>query len=189
MWYRTEWMDKILQSEAAKRIIDYVSDVYGESYVGLWLFQVIGTAIDEVNLIVMGLYDEIFSETAEKLLPYWEKEYGIISDDTLTLEERRANIKAKMQMMAPINPAKLENILSDTVGKKVMITEVSGSNKIIIDVIGYVDDLTGMKEIIERLKPAHVIYEINTSDVIEKQFEIKYRIVESIHAMIPVAFS
>ena len=70
-----------------------------------------------------------------------------------------------------------------------MITEVTGSNKIIIDVIGYVDDLTGMREIIERLKPAHVIYEINTSDVIEEQFESKYRIVESIHAMIPVTFS
>lgn len=189
MWYKTEQMEKIIQSESAQRIIDYVSDIYGKSYVGLWLFQVIGIAIDEVNLIIMDLYDEIFPETSEKLLPYWEKEYGIIPDDTLTIEERRANIKAKMQMVAPINPAKLENILSDTVGKKVMITEVPGSNKIIIDVIGYVDDLTGMKEIIERLKPAHVVYEINTSDVIEEQFEIKYRIVESIHAVIPVTFS
>ena len=189
MWYITDLMDKILESEAAQRIIDYVSDVYGESYVGLWLFQVIGIVIDDINTIIMGLFDEIFPETSEKLLPYWEKEYGIIPDDTLTIEERRANIKAKMQMMAPINPAKLENILSDTVEKEEMITEVTGSNKIIINVIGYVDDLTGMREIIERLKPAHVIYEINTSDVIEEQFEIKYRIVESIHAMIPVTFS
>lgn len=189
MWYKTDLMDKILKSEAAQRMVDYVSDVYGESYVGLWLFQVIGIVIDDINVIIMDLYDEIFPETSDKLLPYWEKEYGIISDDTLTLEERRANIKAKMQMMAPINPTKLGNILSDSIGKNVMITEESGSNKMVVDVIGYVDDLTGLKAIIDKLKPAHVIYEINTSDVIEEQFESKYRIVESIHAMIPVVFS
>ena len=74
MWYITDLMDKILESEAAQRIIDYVSDVYGESYVGLWLFQVIGIVIDDINTIIMGLFDEIFPETSEKLLPYWEKE-------------------------------------------------------------------------------------------------------------------
>ena len=158
-----------MKSEAAQRIIDYVSDVYGESYVGLWLFQVIGIVIDEVDAIIMDLFDEIFPERSEKLLPYWEKEYGIIPDDTLTLEERRANIKTKRQMIAPINPAKLYvyllKILSDLVDKTVVVTETTGSNKITIDVIGYVDDLTGMKMIIDRLKPAHVIYEIHTSEM------------------------
>ena len=189
MWYKTDLMEKILKSEAAQRIIDYVSDVYGESYVGLWLFQVIGIVIDEVNAIIMDLFDEIFPERSEKLLPYWEKEYGIIPDDTLTLEERRANIKTKRQMIAPINPAKLEKILSDLVDKTVVVTETTGSKKITIDVIGYVDDLTGMKMIIDRLKPAHVIYEIHTSDVVNAQIECKYRIVGSVHCRTAVTFT
>ena len=189
MWYKTDLMEKILQSDAAQRIIDYVSDVYGESYVGLWLFQVIGIVIDDVNAIIMDLFDEIFPEKSEKLLPYWEKEYGIIPDDTLTLEERRANIKIKRQMIAPINPAKLEKILSGLVGKTVMVTEITGSNTITIDVIGYVDDLTGMREIIDRLKPAHVIYEIHTSDVVKAQIDSMYRVVESVHCKTAVTFT
>lgn len=188
MWYKTNLMGKILKSEAAQRVIDYVSDIYGESYVGLWLFQVIGIVLDDVNAIIMSLYDEIFPETSEKLLPYWEKEYGIIPDDTLTAEERRANIKAKMQLIAPVNPAKLENFLSDVTGNEVMVTETPGSNQIVVDVIGYVDDLTGMKAVIDRLKPAHVIYEIHTSDVVNAQIESRYRIVESVHSSIAVTF-
>lgn len=188
MWYKTELMDIILQSETAQKVIDYVSDIYGESYVGLWLFQVIGIAIDEVNAVIIGLFDEIFPELSEKLLPYWEREYGIIPDDTLALSERRANIHAKMQTMAPINPAKLNNLLSALLGKEVKVTEMPGGNKIVIDVIGYVDDLRDAKKVVNKLKPAHVIYEIHTSDVANARFEGKYRITESVFCRIPVTF-
>ena len=76
MWYKTDLMEKILKSEAAQRIIDYVSDVYGESYVGLWLFQVIGIVIDEVDAIIMDLFDEIFPERSENYCHTGKKNMG-----------------------------------------------------------------------------------------------------------------
>ena len=45
MWYKTELMEQILTSESAKRMIDYVSPIYGKSRIGLWLFQIIGSGI------------------------------------------------------------------------------------------------------------------------------------------------
>ena len=41
MWYKTELMEQILTSESAKRMIDYVSPIYGKSRIALWLFQII----------------------------------------------------------------------------------------------------------------------------------------------------
>ena len=51
MWYKTDLMEKILTSENAKQMIDYVSPIYGKSRIGLWLFQVIGLEIDDVKTI------------------------------------------------------------------------------------------------------------------------------------------
>ena len=45
MRYQTELMRSILTNETAQKIIDYISPIYGDSYVGLWLFQAIGTAL------------------------------------------------------------------------------------------------------------------------------------------------
>ena len=86
MWYKTDLMDKILKSEAAQRIIDYVSDIYGESYVGLWLYQIIGVAIDDINNIINQLFDEIFPDRSQILLSYWEKEEKKCAADVLRTE-------------------------------------------------------------------------------------------------------
>ena len=44
----TQLMRSILTDETAQKLIDYVSQVYGDSYVGLWIFQVIGAALGSV---------------------------------------------------------------------------------------------------------------------------------------------
>ena len=48
MNYQTALMQQILTNEKAQEIIDYVSQIYGDSYVGLWLFQTIGSVLGPV---------------------------------------------------------------------------------------------------------------------------------------------
>ena len=47
----TELMQQILQNEISQRIIDYVSPIYGDSYVGLWIYESIGGVLkDDVDI-------------------------------------------------------------------------------------------------------------------------------------------
>ena len=50
--YSTELMEQILTSEIGQQIIQRVTNKYGNSYVGLWLFQIIGMSNDEVKAMV-----------------------------------------------------------------------------------------------------------------------------------------
>ena len=43
MNHQTELMRSILKNQKAQEIIDYVSPIYGNSYVGLWIYEAIGT--------------------------------------------------------------------------------------------------------------------------------------------------
>lgn len=91
MWYKTELMEQILTSESAKRMIDYVSPIYGKSRIGLWLFQIIGLELDDVKEICDDIYDQIFVSRATWSLPYWEKAYEItpLPDQTIEQEGSR----------------------------------------------------------------------------------------------------
>jgi len=41
--------DTILQSESAKKMIEMVTPIYDESYIGLWMFEIIGRKLDELK--------------------------------------------------------------------------------------------------------------------------------------------
>ena len=90
---RTELMKKILKSEQAQKIIDEISPVYGESYVCLWLFQIIGRELDKLDDFIQNLRDETVIQTADQwALKYWEEQYGEIEAPHLPEEKRRQNI-------------------------------------------------------------------------------------------------
>ena len=115
MWYKTELMEQILTSESAKRMIDYVSPIYGKSRIGLWLFQIIGLELDDVKEICDDIYDQIFVSRATWSLPYWEKAYEITPLPDQTIEQRRQQIQQRRVKKA-LNPARFEKILSSLSG-------------------------------------------------------------------------
>lgn len=161
---QTELMRSILTSKTAQKIIDYVSPIYGDSYVGLWLFQAIGTALDDVCDVAEQLRYETNASTAELLLDLWERRYGLPSDSSLTVEQRRARILEKRQPNGACNPARLAAAVSAALGGvKVEITENVSRNKFRVLIMEDVDSLDPAVAVIERMKPAHLIYNINVS--------------------------
>lgn len=158
---QTELMRSILTSETAQRIIDFVSPIYGESYVGLWIFQAIGVALEDVCKIAQQLKYETNPATAELLLDYWEREYGLATDSSLTAEQRRAKIIAKTQTRGPASPARLSAAISAALGGvEVDITENVAQNTFLVNIRDYVDSFTPAVAVLERMKPAHLIYQI-----------------------------
>lgn len=116
MNYQTELMRQILTNEKAQEIIDYVSQIYGDSYVGLWMFQAIGTVLEPGCDLSDALMVETSPATATLLLPYYEQEYGLQPDPSFTIEQRRELIMAARKSKGAVNPARLADAVSAALG-------------------------------------------------------------------------
>lgn len=171
---QTELMRAILTNETSQRIIDYVSQIYGNSYVGLWIYQAIGTVLGEICEMSEQLKYETNPATADILLDYWEDYYKIPRDSGLTKEQRQIRITAKTQSRGPSNPAKLENAVSASLGGvKVEITENVAKNTFLVNIRESVDSIKPAVAVLERMAPAHLIYQIQVATQTVATAEIK----------------
>lgn len=160
----TELMRSILTDETAQKIIDWVPPVYGDSYVGLWIFQAIGSVLGEVRGICEALMYETSPATATLLLDQWEDQYGLMRDSSLTIEQRRARIIQKRLTRGPCNPATLAMAVSTALGGiPVEILENVAKNTFAVVLAEVVSDVSPAVAVIERMKPAHLIYEFRVA--------------------------
>ena len=147
MNYRTELMEQILTNEKAQEIIDYVSQIYGNSYVGLWLFQTIGSVLGPLTDTSDQLMLETSPATSTLLLPYFEAEYGIQADPTMSLEQRREVVVAAMRSKGACTPARLADSVSAALGGvPVEIIEYAGDKIIFTEIEAIVNGSTSGQE-------------------------------------------
>lgn len=148
-------------SETAKRMISRVSPIYGKSYVGKWIFQVMGLEMDKARALVESLRDQVYLERCTWGMRYWEERYGIEVDETKDLKVRRAAvIRKRGKNGQPISPAALEDILSAMTGREISITEHNETYTFTIS-IGEGTTETDYDEIIDKVdtvKPSHLSY-------------------------------
>ncbi len=160
-------------SESAKKMLSYVSDgFYDESYVGKWLYQVMGLEYDKVLEIVNELPEQFFPETATWGLVYHEVKWGLPIRSNLPYEERRKLIYRKRDCRAPITPYQMELSLKNVTGFEVRIADANDLGE-----YGYVPShpnvfmayFTGdgtldsklVRSMLDALKQSHVTYKIN----------------------------
>ena len=174
---QTDLMRRILTNEKAQEIIDYVSPIYGNSYVALWIYQAIGTALGEVCTIAEQLRNETTPATADLLLDLWERQYRLPADETLTTEQRRNRIIAKIQSRGSCTPARIRDAVSAALGGvPVEIIENVAKNTFKVNIREYVEDITPAVAVLERMKPAHLIYQMQVALQIVSPAEIKVAI-------------
>lgn len=174
---RTTLSTAILTDETAQRIIDYVSQIYGRSYVGLWLFEVIGEALTSVRGVADELRTETNPITANLLLDYWEAHYNIPADSTMNAKQRQARLESKLLSRGPCNPYRLATAISSALGGvEVEITENISKNKFLVNIRSAVDDIKPAVAVIEKKKPAHLIYEIRVAMKTVAEADIKVAI-------------
>lgn len=160
----TDLMRSILTDKMAQVIIDWVPPVYGDSYVGLWIFQAIGTVLGEVWDICEALMAETSPATATLLLDQWEDQYGLQRDSSLTTEERQARIIQKRLSRGPCNPVTLAMAVSNALGGiPVDIQENVAKNTFAVVLADVVEDVTPAVAVLDRMKPAHLIYEFRVA--------------------------
>lgn len=177
--YKTELMEKILKSPKAWEIVQKLSPIYGEAYVALWLLQVIGTVLDEMDEWASSLRDQVTPNKATWSLPLWEEQYHLVTDPTWSNERRRNNILNKCVTRAPINPKKMESIIEVAANADARVEELTGKNRFTV----YISSVPGkineelVKKEINTAKPSHLIYNI----VYEKYVEGAVHIGGTIH--------
>ena len=161
MRYQTEMTRAIVTNKTAQQLMGWVSPIYGNSYVGLWLFQAIGSLMGGIGDICEALKLETNPATATLLLDQWEDQYAIPRDDSLTVEQRRARLVAKRKSSGPCNPAAMEAAVSAALGgAPVEVTENVAKNTFLLTIKEYVPDIAPAVAVLERMKPAHLIYQI-----------------------------
>ena len=160
-------------SESAKKMLSYVSDgFYDGSYVGKWIFQVMGSEYDVAQKIVEDLPAQFFPETATWGLMYHEIKWGLPVRLNLPYEERRRLIYQKRDYRAPMTPHRMEKYLETMTGFEVHIADTSDVGE-----YGFVPshpnifkvyflgegtlDAKQVRSILNGLKQAHTIYALN----------------------------
>ena len=158
---QTDLMRSILTNETAQRIIDFVAPVYGNSYVALWIYQSIGSIIGETYTIADQLKKETNPISSTLLIDMWEDHYMLERAPDLTIERRRERIANRNRMKGYCNPSKLTSIVSGALGGvKIEFNENTSKNKFQIIVLEEVESLVPAITMIDRVKPAHLIYDI-----------------------------
>ena len=152
--------DEIITSPTAKRMLERVSPIYDDSYVGLWMFQVIGLAYDEVWDKIYDLPNQLYPETATWAIELWEERYGITPDDTLSIEERRRKVIRKRTRSGAFTPKKIEALAENMTGFPARVVENVAPYTFAVYLSATTSDDDALRSEIKRLKPSHCSFEI-----------------------------
>ena len=118
-------LDNFPRSESAKKMLSYVTKGwYDRSYIGKWLYEVMGKELDEAGKLIEELPYQAFVETATWGLAYHELKWGLPMRPDLTYEERRKLIFQKRSYHAPMTPYFLEKYLKEATGFQVHIADI-----------------------------------------------------------------
>lgn len=181
--------EEILNNELGGNMLDMVSPVYDRSKLALYLFQMFGIVLQkEYDFIIYDYIEQVFMQTATWGLDQWEEQYNIIPDPSWDMDKRRANLIATLQYTAPITPIKIADRIAGLVGIPTDVAESDVSNTIDILIKGYIRDFTATRQLIDRILPAHLIYDLIAHYVVDSQLTKHYAIVTSKCEMMNTGF-
>lgn len=174
-------------SKSAKKMLSYVTDgFYDKSYVGKWLYQVMGLEYDKALEVAEQLPAQFFPETATWGLMYHEIKWGLPVRENLSYEERRRLICQKRDARAPMTPYRMESYLEAMTGLRVHVadchdlgryaTGFGHPNMFLVTVIGDIKDssldLADIRKFIDSQKQSHTAYTIK---LLESCYEAQQR--------------
>ncbi|MCD3223931.1 putative phage tail protein [Clostridium botulinum] len=115
--------------------------------------------LDKLNLDVKDLKAQCFVKTATWGLKPWEEFVGINTDVSKSIEERRANILAKLRGQGTTTKKVIEEI-AQAYADKVMVVEHNKESYFTVDLEsidkGFSYSLNSLYNIIEEIQPAHL---------------------------------
>lgn len=167
MIYTSELIQKIITSVSAKKALTYISPIYADAEYFLRILNAIGSQLDVVWNFGQDMWSDIVPQETSKLIKYWETAYGISHDSSKSLVDRQSVLVQKIRSNPPMNPRKLEDLLSTVPGVFARVEENTGKNKFTVWIDSDEDKTSELKKIIDKAKPAHLTYELKKETVID----------------------
>lgn len=170
-------------SESAKRMMNCVTDgFYDRSYVGKWMYQVMGMEYDMALKAIEELPLQFFPETATWGLIYHEIKWGLPVRTNLSYEERRRLIYQKRDTSAPMTPYRMERYLEELTGLNVHVADVHDlgrysnefehPNMFSVTITGNSSlNLSEIRQIIDKHKQSHTVY---TLHLLENYYDVNH---------------
>lgn len=182
---KSDLRQEILTNELGNQMLNMVAPIYNNSKVTLYLFQAIGITLEQLVKFMSfdlenedGYIPQIFLQTATWGLKHWEDEYGIIPDPSWNYEQRRQNLLATLRYTAPITPRKIADRISSLFNIPVTVKEKAG-NEFEIVLHELVLDHTNLYKTVDRIAPAHLIYNVRTEEEENSGMKLYYKITTS----------
>ncbi|MBC3798015.1 putative phage tail protein [Acetobacterium tundrae] len=130
----SEQTQAILTSKEAQKIIDYISPIYSNGPVALSILNAIGKQLDDLDEWVGQLWTEINPLTATWALKYWEINFGLAVNSSLSLEERRTRLLKKMITRSRMTPYSIEYLAKNICGREIEVEENTAYRKFDVNI-------------------------------------------------------
>ena len=130
--------------------------------------------LDELYQTAEQMMSETSPVTTEVLISGWEREFNIPIDPNLTMEQRRGQLLANLQGRGACTPTRLAKAVSSVLGGvRVDVTERTGKNRFTVNIRDVVPSIVPAVAVIERMKPAHLIYVLQVATQMVAEADIK----------------
>lgn len=147
-------------------LMKYLPNYYKNSNIIINIFDSISKNMGIMNYDLQDLKNQFFTNSATWGLNYWEKDYGITTDLSLSYETRRENIKSKIRGRGTSTIKMIENTALAFTNAEIQVIENYSDYSFIIKFVGVKGipkNMAGFIDIIEAIKPAHLAYTIEYS--------------------------
>lgn len=145
---------------------------YDRSYVGKWIFQVMGLSLDEVAALIQSMYQEAFPETCTWTIAWWERKYGLPVRENLPLEKRRKLVITQRDAHTPISPYRMERIIGGLIDDiEVHVADINDPgpygwaaphpNVFKVYFLADAVDIGAVRRILNKWKQSHTTYFLN----------------------------
>lgn len=143
---------------------DYLPRYYEEVPVAVNVIDQEAVEIAQLNADIYDVLAQFFVDTATWSLARWERNFGLIPDDTKPADQRRAVIKSRLRGVGTVTPELIEQVAEAFVNGDVDVTEDNANFIVTItftSVLGIPPNVGDLEDAIRDLLPAHlnVVYE------------------------------
>jgi len=150
-------------NDRGREMMGFIPWYYEDSTV---MNQIICSQSEEIVAVrstIMHILAQFYVDTAaEDGIVLWEKELGLTPSEEASLDLRRAQVKAKLQLPAIMTPLQIQSIVNLFVNNHTAkVVELPGTYHFRIDIpFGDLIWSAEMRQAVEEAKPAHLGYSI-----------------------------
>lgn len=144
-------------------LLEYLPSFYHNSDIVKAFMESSSIEVDTIKAYLEDLSKNLYVKTATWGLDLFEEELGLVTDKSISYEERRERILAKKRGNGTTTKAMIKNAAEAFSGGEVEVIENFNDYSFIvkfIGVLGIPKNLTLFKNMIEEIKPAHLNYEL-----------------------------